>query len=143
MPKSFKPVTSRTKVTTASVRKQGDFSADGFADLNQAFLAKGAELIAEAAKASARKFSIRIPVATTVRPGYAPDEVVVITDGDIAPNAAPFEYGKRHPLFGNTNFWYPTPKRSYMTQAFRATSTAALQVYAGFLDYVVREWSDD
>jgi hypothetical protein len=143
MPKTFKPVTSRTKVTTGSVRKQGDFLGHDFADLNQAYLGKAAEVIAIDARARARKFSIRIPVATTVQPGYVPAEVVIITDGDLAPNAAPFEYGKRHPLFGDTNHWYPTPFRPYMSQAFRSKGAEALEVYAQVLDYMAKEWSEE
>lgn len=78
-------------------------------------LRNGAEKIARAAREISATFSKRIPLATQViedRIGIA-----VQTDGREAPNAAPFEYAKNHPLFGDREHWYKQPFRPYMLEA--------------------------
>lgn len=38
------------------------------------------------------------------------------------PAARPNEFGGRHPLFGNRNHWYPTPKQPFLFPAVEAHS---------------------
>lgn len=75
-----------------------------------------AEVFADVARANAARFSIRIPAATAVV-ALNEQAAMVVTDGDAAPNAAPFEFGERHPLFGNRSSWYQQPRRAYMSSA--------------------------
>lgn len=81
-----------------------------------------AEIFAEKARQIAAKFSRRIPAATYVDP-YTEQQAQVVTDGVEAPNAAPFEFGERHPLFGDRKHWYKQPTRAYMSRAAQDSST--------------------
>lgn len=89
-----------------------------------------AEVFAEQARVNAAAFSTRIPAATGVE-ALNEQTAAVVTDGGAAPNAAPFEFAERHPLFGNRGHWYRQPRRAYMDRAARNSSTneQALQVY--------------
>jgi hypothetical protein len=108
----------------------GSWFASGAGSTRESVLA-AAEIFAAKARANAAKFSKRIPAATAVVP-WKDDTATVTTDGDAAPNAAPFEFGERHPLYGNRKFWFPQPRRSYMSNAANSASTvnAAAEVYA-------------
>ena len=76
------------------------------------------------------RLSQRIPAATYVAP-FDEQQAVVFTDGVLAPNAAPFEFGERHPLFGNERSWWPQPLRPYMNRAAsnKRTVQAASEAY--------------
>lgn len=77
-----------------------------------------AQVFAAQAQKNAARFSVRIPAATYVQ-AVEEQSALVITDGTAAPNAAPFEFGERHPLYGNRKFWYKQPLRAYMSNAAR------------------------
>lgn len=79
-------------------------------------LIKAAQVLCDQAKVNAAKFSKKIPAATYVE-GLESLECEVVTDGTMAPNAAPFEFGERHPLFGDRSHWYKQPTRAYMDKA--------------------------
>ncbi len=91
---------------------------------NTDYLRKAAEIIARKAKMNSVKFSRRIPANTHVRVSL--EGVAVVTDGNRAPNAAPFETAERHPLWaavGSTRYekkpedWRKQPYRPYMLEA--------------------------
>lgn len=92
---------------------------------------RAAEIYADQAKRNAARYSRRIPAATHVE-GSAEQVAYVVTDGNAAPNAAPFEFGERHPLFGNRGHWYKQPTRAYMSNAAnsKTTQAAAAEAYA-------------
>ncbi len=78
-----------------------------------------AKVFADQAKKNASRFSTRIPPATGVE-GYGEQEAMVVTDGAAAPNAAPFEFGLRHPLnYPGQTGWGKQPTRAYMSNAAR------------------------
>jgi hypothetical protein len=91
-----------------------------------------AEIFATKARSIAAKFSTRIPAATHVEP-LNEQTATVVTDGKAAPNAAPFEFGERHPLWGR---WVTgkgkQPTRAYMNRTANdsATLDEAADVYA-------------
>lgn len=77
---------------------------------------EAAEIFAEVARRNAAPFSTRIPAATSAVP-LDEQRAMVVTNGDAAPNAAPFEFAERHPLFGDRQYWYTQPMRQYMSRA--------------------------
>lgn len=95
-----------------------------------------AEIIAAAARAKASRFSARIPKATGVV-AFAEHQAMVVTDGHTAPNAAPFEFGERHPCNlpnlrgpdGRPTVWRKQPMRAYMSNGARGASDAAAERY--------------
>lgn len=91
-----------------------------------------AEIIANAARVNAAKFSKRIPGSVHVVDTSS--QTLVVAGGAAAPNAYPFETGARHPLFGNTNYWYPQPKKPFMARAVRSASNLAAEEFAGVID---------
>lgn len=97
-------------------------------------LKDAAEVIAVAARARAATFSRRIPAATGVGGGLSAKGVYIRTSGRKARNAAPFEFGERHPLFGNYKHMYNTPHRPYMEEAAEAALDAAAEAYAEVID---------
>ncbi len=99
---------------------------------SEEFLFMAGEEFAKAARAISAGFSRRIPAATGVFGDVA--GVAVVTDGAVAPNAAPFEFAERHPLFGDREHWYPQPHRPYMDEAAVAAYGAGLNEYAKILD---------
>lgn len=92
---------------------------------------EAAKLFLAQARKNAAKFSRRIPAATYVAP-YEEQQAQIVTDGVAAPNAAPFEFGERHPLFGDRHHWYRQPRRSYMSRAAtnKKTIDQAAEIYA-------------
>jgi len=90
---------------------------------------KAAEVFRDQARLNASKFSQRIPLSTDV---VMKDEntAQVVTDGQGAPNAAPFTFGLRHPLFGDERYWYKQPVRDYMGRAAKTALNRAAEVYA-------------
>ena len=97
---------------------------------------EAAELIASAARARS-SFSTRIPASVRVTMLKGDEAALIVAGGPQAPNAYPFEEGKDHPLFGNRNFWYPTPKRPFMTEASELAANEAAMVMARVIDDAV------
>lgn len=91
---------------------------------------RAAAVVRDAAIANSRSVARSIGLATYVA-GVSEQRAMVITDGALAPMAAPFEFGERHPLWGNDKFWYPQPRKPYLKKA--ATSkrvvNAAVDIY--------------
>lgn len=85
---------------------------------------RAAGIVLERVRLNAAKFSKRIPAATNIE-SRAEQEAMIVTDGNEAPNGAPFEFGERHPLFGDRELWYKQPRRSYMSNAARHAPTVA------------------
>lgn len=109
-------------------KKSGVFATPGGMSIpaygsTRSSVLKAAEILAAQARRNAAAFSTRIPAATVVA-GLAEQQAAVVTDGAAAPNAAPFEFGERHPLFGDKKHWYKQPLRAYMNRA--ATNSGAL-----------------
>lgn len=118
-------------------------------------LRRAGDMVARQAKINAAAFSRRIPAATHVRGADAPGDtyVDILTDGDLAPNAAPFEYAEHHPLFGsphgrnagtrsrydNPRDWYRQPHRPYMTSALYAKAEEGTEEIAKVVD----DWGHD
>lgn len=94
---------------------------------------EAAEVIAAGARQNASSFSKRIPAATKAV-GDSATKAHVITSGAQAPNAAPFEYAERHPLFGNKKHWYTQPHRPYMERAGRDDLDEAAEAYSEVFD---------
>ena len=98
-------------------------------------LREAAEVIAVRARAISATFSKRIPASIKITGGTT--GVYIIAggpDGKEAPNAYPFEYGVRHPLFGNRNHWYAQPKRPFLEEAAVQAADAAAEAFAAVLD---------
>lgn len=102
-----------------------------------------AKIIRDEAARIASAFSRRIGPATKVQGGVS--GVYIQTNGRLAPNAAPFEFGERHPLFGLTGrpggrgpkgsgHWYRQPKRPYMEEGARRKLDEASVEYARVID---------
>lgn len=109
----------------------GGFSLPSGGETRESVLA-AAEVVCEAVRAKAARFSTRIPAATDVHP-YQENAAIISTDGQKAPNAAPFEFGERHPSntpnnYGN-NVWCKGTRRAYMTNGAKAGTAAAAEVY--------------
>lgn len=135
-PPSFQVPRKKRKRSAQSYRKRsGVVATPGGFQINgggtRASVMKAAEIFAAKARANAAKFSRRIPAATYVDP-YTEEQAQVVTDGTMAPNAAPFEFGERHPLFGDRKHWYKQPTRAYMSRAAKDSKTidTAADVYA-------------
>jgi hypothetical protein len=107
-------------------------------DPSQVILMEAAEAIAEIARTLAGSFSRRIPAATKVY-WTGENAVTIAVDPAIAPNGAPFEFGKNHPLFGDRELWYKTPLRPYMDQAAKTGQAAALEVYSQLADVIAAQ----
>jgi hypothetical protein len=124
------------------VKKSGVFATpSGFASgsgggTRDSVLKAAAVFLAQAKKNASRITKTRGPatriVANTFVSGTGEQAAEVVTDGNAAPNAAPFEFGERHPLFGNRRHWYPQPRRSYMSNAASSSKVKekAAEAYA-------------
>lgn len=100
----------------------------------QARLVAAAEVIAAAAGANASQFSRRIPKSIKVIPSKG--TVLIIAGGNAAPNADPFEYGKKHPLFGHweTGPQYFMKKRPFLEEAAVSALDKAADEFAKVFD---------
>lgn len=98
---------------------------------------EAADKTARAARSNAAAFSKRIPGATKVREYRAYTEVVTL--GNEAPNAAPFEAGEEHPLFGDRKHEYRQPHRPFMQAAFDRTADDG----ANHMGDVVDDWGEE
>jgi hypothetical protein len=102
-------------------------------------LRAAAECIAVLARAKSAAFSTRIPASIKVIGGTGGVWIMAGgAGGKDAPNAYPFETGARHPLFGNTKYWYPQPKRPFLEEAAAEGAEAAINEFAKVID----DWSD-
>lgn len=107
-------------------------------------LMAAAKVFCDLAKSISSRRSRRIPIATKVS-DQGGNEVDVVTNGDIAPNAAPFEYAEMHPLWasvGSTRYdrpddWRRQPLFPYMDMAMNAGLDAAAQKYG---DITIDGW---
>lgn len=132
------PKPKRNKLRkTRSYKKSGVFATPVSLSLKSGNTRKSviqaAQVFGDQAKNSAKKFSTRIPAATYVM-GSTEQAAQVVTDGTDAPNAAPFEFGERHPLWGRRGpgDWRKQPTRAYMSNAARNSGaiTRAAEAYA-------------
>jgi hypothetical protein len=105
---------------------------------------EAADIIRDEARRISSSFSRRIPAATHTRQG--PRYTEVVTDGNAAPNAAPFEFAENHPLFarkGTKRYrdskWYKQPHRPFMAEAVDAKKDDAVAKAAE----VVNDWMHD
>jgi hypothetical protein len=91
------------------------------------YIKAGAEFTANAARLYSGVWSHRMPRATHVV--VEGNDVSVQTESRIAPQSRAFQGGIRHPLnypsqtAGGEKHWASTPKRPYMTWAWRDTRT--------------------
>ena len=84
-----------------------------------------AKVIADLARAYA-SFSTKIPQGIYVKP-FTEFFCEVIAQGG---EARAFEYGERHPLFGNRNHWYPTEHKPFMETAMTDGLPGALRAWS-------------
>ena len=96
-----------------------------------------AEIIANAAKAIAARFSKRIP--KSIRVTSTGKAIWIVADGAIAPNAYPFEMGSDHPLFGNRSYWYKMDKKPFLEEAAATTADEALVAFSAVVDDWVKQ----
>lgn len=116
----------------------GFTTGDGGAATRRSVLL-AAEMFAVTARALGSSLcrSTRIPPATAVVP-VGEQVANVETDGESAPNAAPFEFGENHPVYGRPTVsrdkwtWRKQPKRPYLdiTALDPITNTIAGDIYA-------------
>jgi hypothetical protein len=110
------------------------YSASGGTGETRRSVLLAAEVFAATARALGASLckSRRIPAATAVLP-VGEQSANVETDGGAAPNAAPFEFGERHPLWGR---WVTgkgkQPKRPYLDRTAKdgTTINSAGDIYA-------------
>jgi hypothetical protein len=90
-----------------------------------AALVKAANIICRRAQLISATRSRRIPAATHVTSNAG--MVAVITDGVVAPNAAPFEAGELHPLWAKVGSWrydhFKWGKQPFFPYMMEAAST--------------------
>lgn len=107
------------------------------------YIKAGAEVTARAARLYSAVWSRRMPRATHVV--VQGNNVSVQTESRIAPQARPFQAGIRHPLnypsqtAGAERLWAPTPKRPYMTWAWRDTRIDMEKQMAKWAEDLARE----
>ena len=101
------------------------------------YIKAGAEITANAARRYSGVWSTRMPRATRVV--VEGDNVSVQTESAIAPQSRAFQGGIRHPLnYPNQRIkglWASTPKRPYMTWAWRDTR--------GDMEKQMAKWAED
>lgn len=114
-----------------------------------------ARIIRDQARLNAAAFSRRIPAATDVHGGDSIGDfyIEIRTNGQMAPNAAPFEWAEHHPLFGSPHGrnagtrhryydhkdWYRQPYRPYMSEAVIEKAEEAVEELANVID----DWCHD
>lgn len=131
---------------TASLRSLSLASSPATKKAMAKRLKEAGEIVAAAARSISSGFSTRIPGSIRVMGGVS--SVRIVAGGPKAPNALPFERGKRHPLFGyrsgpnkgcvsrynSSKGWYVTPKRPFLEEAEAATITPAVEAFASVID---------
>jgi len=107
------------------------------------YIAAGAEFTAKAARLYSSVWSTRMPRATRVH--VEGNNVSVQTESRIAPQSRAFQGGIRHPLnypsqtADNERRWTSTPKRPYMTWAWRDTRVDMEKQMAKWAEDLARE----
>ena len=103
------------------------------------YIKAGAEVTARAARLYSGVWSRRMPRATHVV--VESGKVSVQTESRVAPQSRAFQGGIRHPLnypsqtAGADRHWASTPKRPYMTWAWRDTR--------GDMEKQMAQWAED
>lgn len=100
-------------------------------------MVQAARLLADDVKKHTSAWSHRIPDATSVFNDSS--GIGVVVDGSLAPSASPNEYGDRHPLFGNRDYWYKTPHRPFLEESTAAIADNATDLIASVVD----DWTRD
>jgi hypothetical protein len=101
------------------------------------YLTKAARMIANIARSTGAKVAKEIPGATEVV--ASAEGVYVVTWGDRAPMAAPFEGGLNHPLFGDREHWYTMKRKPYMQQAAYIGAKKAAEIFSHAIDAKLRD----
>jgi len=109
-------------------------------------LTNAANVFSKEAQKISSAFSTRIPLATHAVPSFDGVHASVITEGSIAPNAAPFEGGETHPLWAHIGSWRyvhfkwgTQPLRPYMLEAAESAAQDACFAYSdSVIDYLVK-----
>jgi hypothetical protein len=107
------------------------------------YVKAGAEITARAARRYSGVWSTRMPRATHVV--VEGTRVSVQTESAIAPQSRAFQGGIRHPLnypsqtAGGERHWAPTPKRPYMTWAWRDTQSDMEQQMAAWIEDLAKD----
>ena len=110
-------------------------------------LNEAARTFAKAAQKISSAFSTRIPAATHVVPSVDQGRTAsVITEGQLAPNAAPFEAAEAHPLWADIGSWRydhdkwgRQPLRPYMLEAAETAAQDACYDYSeSVIDYMAK-----
>lgn len=130
---------SKRAVTNLSLLKGASSAELARSEMKRLRIA--AEIIAEAARVTGstvgKSGSTRIPKSIKVTStGRA---VFIVADGNIAPNAYPFEKGSSHPLFGDREHWYKMKKQPFLEEAADATASKAVEAFAEVIDDWVRQ----
>lgn len=106
-------------------------------------MVQAAQLLADDVRKRTSAWSHRVPGATSVfNDGSG---IGVVVDGALAPSASPNEFGDRHPLFGNRDYWYKTPHRPFLEESVNAVGADALDIVEGVIDDWTRDagWEED
>ena len=104
-------------------------------------LREAAEIIANAVRAEAARFSDRIPESIRVTGGTS--RIYIVAGGPEAPSAYPNETGARHPLFavgprgtGRWKYWYQMERRPFLEEGASMGSGPAADAFAE----VINDW---
>lgn len=122
VPPAVVPKRKKKHRTAKTYKKSGVFATPVSLSVSSGKTRKSvieaAQVIGDQVKKNAATFSVRIPAATYVD-AVSEQIAQVVTDGVAAPNAAPFEFGLSHPMFGDRKAWGKQPKRPFMDKAAR------------------------
>jgi hypothetical protein len=122
------------KATSRALKSAGSGAAAG--DLGKR-LKEAGDFVAAIARRKA-SFSSRIPGSIKVRGGRT--GVSIVAGSAKAPHAEAFELGKRHPLFGNRQHWYPTAHIPFLEDAADEGADGAAVIVARVVDDWAREY---
>lgn len=104
------------------------------------------EIVAEAVRAAAGKFSHKIPGSVVVKGDE--DGYYIRAGGPLAPNAYPFDPPDNPPVYhpnrarkGSNRYehskWYPQPYRPFLEEAAEASASKATEAFAN----VINDWA--
>jgi hypothetical protein len=122
------------RATSKALKSAGSGAAAG--DLGKR-LKEAGELVAVIARQKAA-FSSRIPGSIKVTGGRS--GVSIAAGSAKAPHAEAFELGKKHPLFGNRGYWYPTAHIPFLEDAADEGADGAAVIVARVVDDWAREY---
>lgn len=108
-------------------------------------LRQAAEIVAEACRIIAGRFSTRIPGSLRVHSDSK--SVYILGGGPEAPNAYPFDPPRnppvRHPVFAtgprSTWHWAPQPYRPFLEEGADAAGDRAAEIFANIID----DWAQE